>query len=44
MEAVKNPYVLGLVVVSVWKAVNDPKKEGLSERRRAKAYEQHKRE
>lgn len=44
LEAVKNPYVLGLVVVSVWNAVNDPTTAGLSDSSRAMAYEQPKRE
>lgn len=39
LEAVKNPYVLGLVVVSVWNAVNDPTTAGLSDSSRAMGYE-----
>lgn len=39
LEAVKNPYVLGLVVVSVWNAVNDPTTAGLSDSSRALGYE-----
>lgn len=38
MEAVKNPYVLGLVVVSVWNAVNDPTTEGMGDSELAKSY------
>lgn len=29
--AIKNPYVLGLVVVSVWNALNDPTTKGLTD-------------
>ena len=38
LEAVKNPYVLGLVVVSVWNAVNDPTTAGMSDSELAKTY------
>lgn len=38
LEAVKNPYVLGLVVVSVWNAVNDPTTEGASDSLLAMTY------
>lgn len=37
-EAVKNPYVLGLVVVSVWNAVNDPTTSGVSDSPLAMTY------
>lgn len=37
-EAVKNPYVLGLVVVSVWNAVNDPTTAGMKDSELAKTY------
>ena len=37
--AVKNPYVLGLVLVSLWNAVNDPTTQGLSDSERAMGYE-----
>ena len=36
--AIKNPYVLGTVVVSVWNALNDPTTAGLSDSDRAKSY------
>ena len=39
LEAVKNPYVLGLVAVSVWNAVNDPTTAGISDSLRALGYE-----
>lgn len=38
LEAVKNPYVLGLVVVSVWNAINDPTTEGVSDSNLAMTY------
>ena len=38
LEAVKNPYVLGLVVVSVWNAVNDPTTEGAGDSKLAMTY------
>lgn len=31
LEAVKNPYVLALVAVSVWNALNDPTTRGLAD-------------
>lgn len=36
--AVKNPYVLMLVVVSVWNALNDPTTKGLGDSARAMQY------
>ena len=39
LEAVKNPYVLGLVVVSVWNAVNDPTTSGITDSTQAMTYE-----
>lgn len=36
--AIKNPYVLGLIVVSVWNAVNDPTTAGLSDSINAMSY------
>lgn len=38
LEAVKNPYVLGLVLISVWNAVNDPTTSGLTDSARAMTY------
>ena len=38
LEAVKNPYVLGLVVVSVWNAINDPTTEGVQDSNLAMTY------
>ena len=36
--AIKNPYVLGLVVVSVWNAVNDPTSTGITDSAKALTY------
>ena len=43
-EAIKNPYVLGLVVVSVWNALNDPTTSGISDSRQALTYDKPKAE
>ena len=37
--AIKNPYVLGLIVVSVWNALNDPTTAGLTDSAQAMTYE-----
>lgn len=38
--AVKNPYVLSLVVISVWNALNDPTTAGLGDSVRALNYDE----
>lgn len=38
-QALTNPYVLGLVVISVWNAVNDPTTKGLSDSDQAMTYD-----
>lgn len=38
LGAISNPYVLGLVVVSVWNAINDPTTNGISDSARALSY------
>jgi phi LC3 family holin len=38
LQAVSNPYVLGLVVVSVWQTVNDPTTAGLKDSTQAMSY------
>lgn len=38
LGAVSNPYVLGLVVVSVWNAINDPTTAGITDSERAMTY------
>lgn len=37
--AVSNPYVIGLVIVSVWNAVNDPTTSGVTDSVQALGYE-----
>lgn len=37
-EAILNPYVLGLVAISVWNAVNDPTTAGVSDSEKAMTY------
>lgn len=39
LGAISNPYVLALVVVSVWNAVNDPTTAGVGDSEKAKTYE-----
>lgn len=38
LAAISNPYVLGLVAVSVWNALNDPTTTGLSDSANAMTY------
>ena len=38
LDALKNPYVLTLIGVSVYNAVNDPTTSGLSDSRKAMSY------
>ena len=38
LEAAMNPYVLGLVAVSVWNAINDPTTAGVSDSEQAMTY------
>ena len=37
-ESIKNPYLVGLVLVSVWNALNDPTTAGLSDSAQAMKY------
>lgn len=39
LGAVQNPYVLALVAVSVWNALNDPTTAGLGDSSRAMTYD-----
>jgi len=39
LNAVSNPYVLGLVVVSVYNAVSDPTTRGISDSKQAMTYQ-----
>lgn len=38
-NAIQNPYVLGLVAVSVWSALTDPTTAGLGDSKRAMTYQ-----
>jgi phi LC3 family holin len=38
LNAVKSPYVLMLIIASVWHAVNDPTTKGISDSTRAMQY------
>lgn len=38
LDALKNPYVLSLVAVSVWNACNDPTSSGVTDSALAKSY------
>lgn len=38
-DALQNPYVLGMVVVSLWNALTDPTTEGLGDSARAMTYD-----
>lgn len=40
LQAVSNPYVLALVLVSVWNAVNDPTTTGISDSSNALTYDE----
>lgn len=40
IQAVSNPYVLALVVVSVWNAVNDPTTSGVTDSTQALNYDE----
>lgn len=37
--AIKNPYVLGLIAVSIWNALNDPTTAGVLDSTQAMTYE-----
>lgn len=39
LGAIKNPYVLGLIAVSVWNALNDPTTAGVGDSSLAMTYE-----
>ena len=38
LGAIKNPYVLGLIAVSVWTALNDPPTAGITDSKLAMTY------
>ena len=39
LGAIRNPYVLGLIVVSVWNALNDPTTAGVTDSAQALTYD-----
>jgi phi LC3 family holin len=39
VDAIMNPYVLGLVTVSVWNALNDPTRAGVKDSEQAMTYD-----
>lgn len=39
VDAIRNPYVLSLIVVSVWNALNDPTTAGLTDSTQAMTYD-----
>lgn len=39
LGAISNPYVLGLIVVSVWNALNDPSTAGITDSAQALTYD-----
>ena len=39
LGAIRNPYVLGLIVVSVWIALNDPTTAGITDSAQALTYD-----
>lgn len=39
LDGLSNPYVIMLVIISVWNAINDPTTHGLSDSMRALGYE-----
>ena len=43
VSALGNPYVLGLVAISVWNTLNDPTTSGLSDSKQALTYTEPKR-
>ena len=40
MGALSNPYVLGLIAVSVWNALNDPTTAGVTDSAQAMTYQE----
>lgn len=39
VDAIRNPYVISLIVVSVWNALNDPTTAGLTDSSQAMTYD-----
>lgn len=38
-NAIQNPYVIGLIVISIWNALNDPTTAGVTDSAQAMTYE-----
>lgn len=38
IDAISNPYVVSLIAVSLWNAINDPTTRGMADSERAKTY------
>ena len=39
LNAIRNPYVLGLIAVSIWNALNDPTTAGITDSKLAMTYD-----
>lgn len=39
LNAISNPYVLGLIIVSIWNALNDPTTSGITDSELAMKYQ-----
>lgn len=39
INAISNPYVLGLIAVSIWNALNDPTTAGVTDSKQAMTYQ-----
>lgn len=39
LDAISNPYVLGLIIVSIWNALNDPTTSGITDSELAMKYQ-----
>jgi len=38
IDAISNPYVVSLIIVSVWNAINDPTTKGVADSKQAQNY------
>lgn len=38
VDAIKNPYVVGLIIISIWNALNDPTTAGFTDSEQAMTY------
>ena len=39
VDAIKNPYVVGLIIISIWNALNDPTTAGFTDSEQAMTYQ-----